>query len=112
MAESVAAPTEQVRTTWPADALENALLVNQALVATPPGGVNGREDDGVYLVLGHVSAPLAASPEDLKEIMARTNGDLRISVRGSFYLSSLRAEELWHALGASLGKSTSPSVEK
>lgn len=93
----------QVQTGWPADALRDPVVVNQALVAQAPGGSSGTPDGSIYLLLGHITFPLINDPEALSAYIAEHGGMLRAVPRGAFYMSRMRAEELWVALGQQLG---------
>lgn len=101
--QTVAELQFQVR--WPVDATRNPSLVNQVAVAQPPNGAQGDADPGIYMMLGHVMAPLFAREEDAREFFGATfpTGVLDVDSIGSFYLARHKAFELFQALGAALG---------
>ena len=102
----------QIVVTWPADAPRAAQLVNQSLVLPAAGSATGEPDGGFYLLVGHVAAPLLASPDDLNRYFGDREGVIETDVRGVFYLSNMRAVELYKQLGALIGAAQEDSAPR
>lgn len=88
------------QTRWPEGLTENAQVINQFAMVND----NTPGEPGMYLLLGHIGAPVWTTPDHARQIAEETSGILGIAPRGSFFLSRFRAEELWGMLGKHLGK--------
>lgn len=90
----------QMQAAWPDGLTEQAQVVNQFAMLND----NTPEAPGVYLLLGHLGAPIWLTPEIARQRAAESNYVLPIAPRGSYFMTRQRAEELWTTLGKHLGK--------
>ncbi|MCK8673417.1 hypothetical protein M1M07_20180 [Rhodococcus sp. HM1] len=93
----------QVQTAWPDGVTDQAQLANQFFIITDGADPSGPENAGLYLLVGHVGAPIWAGNEQALQQIARTGGTIPVQPRGSYYVSRAKAVELWQVLGAHLG---------
>lgn len=85
-------------TVWPSDVTSAAEVANQFLLAW-----DSPNQQGTYLLIGHLASPAWATPEQARRGAEELNGEIAVDPKGSFFLARDRAEELWVALGQHLG---------
>lgn len=89
----------QVQAIWPEGLSDNAQVVNQFAVADDPAGPGA-----VYLLFGHLSAPVWLSQEHAEQRLKQLGGAVTISGRGAFYMTRANAERLREILDVHLTK--------
>ncbi|WP_421840545.1 hypothetical protein [Mycobacterium sp.] len=106
---NASAPTNEqvnIELVWPPQATQDAQVVTHAAIlldAEP-------SRQGMYLLLGHLGPPAWASPGEARRQLEDCGGKLPVALRGSFFLTRARAEELWKVLGAHLHKGDQPAA--
>ncbi|WP_395705256.1 hypothetical protein [Rhodococcus ruber] len=90
----------QMQAVWPEGVSEQAQVVNQFALLND----NTPGEPGVYLLVGHLGAPIWLTPEIARQRAAEANYVLPIAPRGAYFMTRQRAEELWSILGKHLGK--------
>ena len=85
---------------WPEALGEAAQVANQFVISDDISDKNG-----VYLLLGHVSAPVYLDPEVARQRLAERGNSLPISARGAFYMTRLNLEKLRDIINNHLAKS-------
>jgi hypothetical protein len=88
----------QVQAIWPEGMSEAAQVANQFALSndvTGPGGV--------YLLFGHLAAPVFLSPEHARQRMEQLGGAVTIQPRAALYLTRENAVRLRELLDAHLG---------
>jgi hypothetical protein len=100
MTDSGPAPFQiQVQAVWPEGIASAAQVVNQFAIsddATSPGAV--------YLMLGHLGAPVFVSPEQAEQRLKQQGNAIPINPRGAFYMTMGNIERLRDLLTDHLAK--------
>jgi hypothetical protein len=96
----------QVQIAWPEGLADQAQVANQFMLAFDGSSAGGQQAAGVYLLVGHVGAPVwATSQEAAEQHIANFGSSIPVQPRGAFFMSHGKAYELWQALGKHLGVS-------
>lgn len=95
-------PGLQVRAIWPEGLSESAQVVNQFALTDDPAGPGA-----VYLLFGHLAAPVWLSQDHAKQRLRQLGGAVTIGSRGAFYMTRGNAERLRDALDTHLKKGQS-----
>lgn len=85
---------------WPPNATQDAEVVTHAAILLDAEPTR----QGMYLLLGHLGPPTWSSPTEARRQLEDCGGKLPVALRGSFFMTRARAEDLWKVLGAHLGK--------
>lgn len=89
----------QVRAVWPEGLAESAQVANQFALTDDPAGPGG-----IYLLFGHLAAPVWLSEEHAEQRLKQLGGAVTISPRGAFYMTRATAERLRDTLDLHLKK--------
>ncbi|WKN53749.1 hypothetical protein HJ581_0008055 [Rhodococcus opacus] len=96
----------QFQIAWPDGIADQAQVANQFMIANDGSEPNGPDNAGIYLLVGHVGAPLwATSPEAAQERVANFGTSIPVQPKGAFFMTRGKAHELWETLGKHLGVS-------
>lgn len=96
----------QVRALWPEGLAESAQVANQFVVANDITGTGG-----VYVLLGHLAAPVFVDAEHARQRLAQLGAAVTIQPRGAFFMTRQSAEQLRDVLVKHLGPSTEASPQ-
>ncbi len=92
-------PGLQVQAIWPEGLSEGAQVVNQFALTDDPAGPGA-----VYLMFGHLAAPVWLSQEHAEQRLKQLGGAVTIGPRGAFYMTRANAERLRDILDSHLKK--------
>jgi hypothetical protein len=87
----------QVQAIWPEGLSEAAQVANQFALTDDPAGPGA-----VYLMFGHLAAPVWLSQEHAEQRLKQLGGSVTISPRGAFYMTRANAERLRDLLDSHL----------
>lgn len=85
---------------WPEALAESAQVANQFVVANDITGTGG-----VYLLVGHLAAPVFLDSEHARQRIAQLGAAVTIQPRGAFFMTQRSAEQLRDVLVKHLGPS-------
>jgi hypothetical protein len=89
----------QVQAIWPEGLSESAQVANQFALTDDPAGPGA-----VYLLFGHLAAPVWLSQEHAEQRLKQLGGAVTINPRGAFYMTRANAERLRDILDSHLKK--------
>lgn len=89
---------------WPNDSAAGAQVVTQFGILSDGGTPESPQPAGLYLVMGDVAPPPWFTDAARERGIVETKGQIHVQVRSAVYMTRVRAEELYEALGKHLGK--------